>query len=209
MRVIMSQTWKTQGRNGKDRLWRQLLTNQQVYFIELFQSHEEKKDLLNRICATVEDNMEQNISSLLIIDDCFTELIHGDLPISKLMTNGRSIGLTIISLWQGNMKSGSTGNTIRANQSTIIFFEGMIDVVAKDWMNDDKHFKQRAAKCVKKRTAGVLERDLGNSLFLFEAPKEYETAILGREDWHGKLAGITSSQTKVRRYYLYTLLVHI
>ena len=142
----------------------------------------------------------EGFSSLLIIDDCVNELIQGDIPILKLMTNGRSIGLTVISLWQSNVRAGTVGNAIRENQATVIFFRNMIDTVSNDWMKNDKDFKRRADKQVTGQTAGVLEMDLDRKMYVMQAPKEYPMAILGRPDWRDELAGITSSQTKVRFY---------
>ena len=50
------------------------------------------------IRLTVADNRRYNVSSLVLIDVCAPYLISEQLPIMDLLTNGRSMWLTVMSL---------------------------------------------------------------------------------------------------------------
>lgn len=109
-----------------------------MYIVEDYEKKGELKDLVERIYDTAIDNMKQGAPSLLILDDCLNEMMKGTVPIVKLMSNVRALGLTVISLWQSNIISGRDGKVVRTNQSTIVFFRSMIEVVHADWMKNDK-----------------------------------------------------------------------
>jgi hypothetical protein len=77
------------------------------------------------IRLTVADNRRYNVASLLLIDVCVPYLISGQLPIMDLLTNGRAIWLTVISLWQSGVRSRTVGNVVRENVATVLFFKDL------------------------------------------------------------------------------------
>jgi hypothetical protein len=63
-----------------------------------FGSKADKEGLMEWRRLTVADNRRYNVSSLVLIDVCAQYLLNGQLPIMDLLTNGRSMWLTVMSL---------------------------------------------------------------------------------------------------------------
>ena len=114
-----------------------------MFFLDKYPSKKDKKTLMERIRVTVADNRRNGVPSLLLVDDCVPQLLNADLPIMELMTNGRTMWLTVISLWQTQVRSGMVGNVIRSNATVVVFFKSMIaSTVKKDeWVahDDSRH----------------------------------------------------------------------
>jgi hypothetical protein len=53
---------------------------------------------MERIRLTVADNRRYNVMLLVLIEVCAPYLLSGQLPIMDLLTNGRSMWLTVMSL---------------------------------------------------------------------------------------------------------------
>eukprot|EP00035_Acanthoeca_spectabilis_P016976 m.354065 g.354065 ORF g.354065 m.354065 type:complete len:333 (-) comp16594_c0_seq1:1387-2385(-) len=134
--IMPKSTWMAQCKNGVLRFWQRLLEGKQVYFIDDYPTKKQKTELMERIRLTTADNMVHGVSSLLIIDDCVTELLNGSLPITALLTNG----LTVVSLWQSPVRTGTVGNIVRQNKATVVFFPSMIATVATvpQWVPSDQ-----------------------------------------------------------------------
>jgi hypothetical protein len=109
-----------------------LLNEKQVIFIDDYptQGLSKKKELMRRVELTVRDNMIQGIPSLLINDDCEDYMFEGKLPIKGLLKNGRVMWLTIITLWQGCIKSVGDGPDMRKQMSIVVCFSVTIPQVA-------------------------------------------------------------------------------
>jgi hypothetical protein len=122
--------------HGTSQVWDQtpryhdLLDPTQVYFIDDYPSKDDKLGLIKWIWLTVEDNRRNSVSSMLLIDDCASHMVRGDLKIDDMLTNGRSQWLTVITLWQRSIKSNGDGPTIRENLTMIIFFRTRIPSIA-------------------------------------------------------------------------------
>jgi len=61
-------------------------------------SKADKEGLIERIRLTVADNRRYNVLLLVLIEVCAPYLLSGQLPIMDLLTNGRSMWLTVMSL---------------------------------------------------------------------------------------------------------------
>lgn len=121
------------------------------------------------------------VNSLLLIDDCVTELLNGDLNIQPLMTNGRTMGLTVITLWQSNVRSGQVGAVIRSNAALVIYFESMVNAVSvtNSWVDEAKPFRELVKNEVKGRTAGIILPGQVPKFRKMEAPPKYALKKLG------------------------------
>jgi hypothetical protein len=159
-----------------------LLDESQVFFLDLYPTKKAKKALMEHIKETVTRNKSVlGVNSLLLIDDCVTELLNGDLNIQPLMTNGRTMGLTVITLWQSNVKSGQVGNVIRSNAALVIYFESMVNAVSatNSWVDEAKPFLELVKNEVKGRTAGIILPGQVPKFRKMEAPPKYALKKLG------------------------------
>jgi hypothetical protein len=137
------------------------------------------------LSKVVADNRRYNVSSLVLIDVCVPYLISGQLPIMDLLTNGRSMWLTVISLWQSGVRSGTVGNIVHVNKATVLFFRTMINTVSKvpEWVPEDdaKVFKSVTRSELGKHWAGVINTDK-SSLPKIHAPPLYAITTLGQPE---------------------------
>jgi hypothetical protein len=104
--TVPSQVWDQTPR------YHDLLDPAQVYFIDDYPSKDDKLGLIKWIWLTVADNRRNSVSSMLLIDDCASHMVRGDLNIDDMITNRRSQWLTVITLWQRSIKSNGDGPTI-------------------------------------------------------------------------------------------------
>jgi hypothetical protein len=82
------------------------------------------------IRLTVTDNRRYNVLLLVLIDVCAPYILSGQLPIMDLLTNGRSMWLTIMSLHVPDPVR--SGNVVRESMAAaVLFFKTMIDTVSK------------------------------------------------------------------------------
>ena len=65
-----------------------MFDEKQVFFLEDYPTKTDKAKLMERIRLTVADNKKDGFNSLLLIDDCVTEMLNCELNIQPLMTNG-------------------------------------------------------------------------------------------------------------------------
>ena len=74
---------------------------------------------------------------MLIIDDCLQQVVDGIVPIMELITNGRTMGLTVVCLFQGGVRASTYGKIVRSNANVIIFLHRMLNEVAetKEWVS--------------------------------------------------------------------------
>jgi hypothetical protein len=108
------QTWDATPR------YHQLFDEQQVFFLDNYPARSNKKDLMERVRLTVAHNHGLGIASLLLIDDCLAQVLSGHLRILEVFTNGRALGLTVVLLFQGNVRACTVGNIVRSNATCII-----------------------------------------------------------------------------------------
>jgi hypothetical protein len=189
------QTWNANPR------YHQLFDEQQVFFLDDYPTRSDKKDLMERVRLTVEHNHGLGIASLLLIDDCLAQVLSGDLPILKVFTNGRALGLTVVLLLQGNVRAGTVGTIVRVNATCIIFFNSLIRSVAKteEWVTDEREFLLAAQPVVVGRVAGVLIAGKNPPLHHMQAPAEFRINKLGRPDLRGRLEPLPSVPPARRR----------
>ena len=129
---------------------------------------------------------------MLLIDDCASHMVRGDLKIDDMLTNGRSQWLTVITLWQRSIKSNGDGPTIRENLTMIIFFRTRIPSIAgvEVWVPKDqtKEFEKVTRAELRDRWAGVIySDDKCEVLYNIRAPPLYPITTLGRPELRGKL----------------------
>eukprot|EP00035_Acanthoeca_spectabilis_P017897 m.377902 g.377902 ORF g.377902 m.377902 type:complete len:677 (+) comp16705_c4_seq62:381-2411(+) len=173
-----------------------LLDESQVFFLDNYPSKKDKKTLMERIRVTVADNRRNGVPSLLLVDDCVPQLLNANLPIMELMTNGRTMWLTVISLWQTQVRSGMVGNVIRSNATVVVFFKSMIaSTVKKDeWVahDDSRHTEMAMQTELRGHTAGVILPTKNPSLYKMQAPETYPVVKIGRPDLKGKLVDLSA-----------------
>lgn len=151
---------------------------------------------MERIRVTVADNRRNGVPSLLLVDDCVPQLLNADLPIMELMTNGRTMWLTVISLWQTQVRSGMVGNVIRSNATVVVFFKSMIvsTVKKEEWIahDDSRHTEMAMQTELRGHTAGVILPTKNPSLYKMQAPETYPVVKIGRPDLKGKLVDLSA-----------------
>lgn len=151
---------------------------------------------MRRVELTVRDNMIQGIPSLLIIDDCEDYMAEGKLPIKALLTNGRVMWLTIITLWQWFIKSVGDGPDIRKQMSIVVCFSVTIPQVAslEAWVPNDqkKAFMAVTKQQIVGRTAAVITTK-NKALFKKKAPSLLTMTPLGRSDLQDKFLSLDDS----------------
>ena len=145
---------------------------------------------MERLRLTAADDRRPGVPTLLIIDDSLAQIQNGDLPVTAMLTNGRTMRLTVVIMTQSTPTANNLGKVLRSNVNLVFVFKRQTSAAVKvaEWLPDRNAKEQFLCAVQAPATYTSVGIDVGRGeLYYVRPPPGYQPRRLGAAALHGKL----------------------